>query len=381
MLQSAQYDLASGLQDSIAALFTTTSAALWFSHELGGPHVSFFSLHKLDARDRQSSAATIPVPVADKMAHGFVLHGWVREAVHGHYWRARSFAPVAARTSSRARAAALDWRLSLSTSSSPRLLCARPQSPASTCGTGPRSGLMAASESSRRVARRQSRTRGVIEMTPLTPRVERLLFKLHVLKASVLPPKRRKSQTVPTEFSAEIAAYTLQGFTLNEPNYTGSTGFRDFYVYALVGRCCTLDVEDVKASVDHLVKEGKVIGQHPHVQRRCAAQPDDHITTIEHRHPRMLYPSSPIAHVRSGSAPVLFLPVTEDYRVVNVQGNAFFHGLRALGREVELLALKERDILLMGSRGLGLGAMLLLTGMGGRRRKRVAETKAIVVSD
>lgn len=29
---------------------------------------------------------------------------------------------------------------------------------------------------------------------------------------------------------------------------------------ALVGRCGTLDVEDVKASVDHLVKEGK--GEH-----------------------------------------------------------------------------------------------------------------------
>jgi len=31
-------------------------------------------------------------------------------------------------------------------------------------------------------------------------------------------------------------------------------------VQKLVGRCGTLDVEDVKASVDHLVKEGK--GEH-----------------------------------------------------------------------------------------------------------------------
>ncbi len=51
-----------------------------------------------------------------------------------------------------------------------------------------------------------------------------------------------------------------------------------------------------------------------------------------------LYPSSPIAHVRSVRAPVLLLLGTEDRRVVNVQGKAFFHALRALGREVELLA-------------------------------------------
>ena len=51
-----------------------------------------------------------------------------------------------------------------------------------------------------------------------------------------------------------------------------------------------------------------------------------------------LYPSSPIAHVRSVRAPVLLHLGTEDRRVVNVQGKAFFHALRALGREVELLS-------------------------------------------
>lgn len=45
--------------------------------------------------------------------------------------------------------------------------------------------------------------------------------------------------------------------TLNIPNYTGSTGFGEFYVQKLVGKCGTLDVEDVKATVDHLVREGK----------------------------------------------------------------------------------------------------------------------------
>lgn len=45
--------------------------------------------------------------------------------------------------------------------------------------------------------------------------------------------------------------------TLNIPNYTGSTGFGDFYVQKLIGKCGTLDVEDVKATVDLLVREGK----------------------------------------------------------------------------------------------------------------------------
>ncbi len=48
--------------------------------------------------------------------------------------------------------------------------------------------------------------------------------------------------------------------TLNIPNYTGSTGFGDFYVQKLIGKCGTLDVEDVKATVDLLLREGK--GEH-----------------------------------------------------------------------------------------------------------------------
>ena len=50
-----------------------------------------------------------------------------------------------------------------------------------------------------------------------------------------------------------------------------------------------------------------------------------------------LYPSSPIAHVRSVRAPVLLLLGVEDRRVVNVQGKTFYHALRGLGKRVELL--------------------------------------------
>ena len=188
------------------------------------------------------------------------------------------------------------------------------------------------------------------------------------------------------------------------PNYTGSTGFGDYYVQALIGKCGTLDVEDVKASVDHLVKEGKgehgpgkqfvtggshggfltahrksrystqakssafsfsytktVIGQYPDMfsaavlrnpviisQPSSTDIPDWFFSEFgvrpsvetDEMPPALyaqLYPSSPIAHLRSVRAPVLLLLGTEDRRVGNVQGKAFFHGLRALGRKVELL--------------------------------------------
>ncbi|SRR6266702_3844729 len=59
-----------------------TSAALWLSHELGGPHASCFSLHKfaLHTRDRgdvatagaEAPAATVLVPVVDKIRDGFM---------------------------------------------------------------------------------------------------------------------------------------------------------------------------------------------------------------------------------------------------------------------------------------------------------------------
>ncbi len=98
-LDLASGSVALGPQDTIVALSATkvsdpsrssrsprpipgTSAALWLSHELGGPHASCFSLHKvaLNARDRGEAAtardevppATVLVPVIDKIRDGFM---------------------------------------------------------------------------------------------------------------------------------------------------------------------------------------------------------------------------------------------------------------------------------------------------------------------
>jgi len=210
---------------------------------------------------------------------------------------------------------------------------------------------------------------------------------------------------LPLVFDLRKQKLTWEADTLNVPNYTGSTGFGEFYVQKLVGHCGTLDVEDVKATVDHLVKEGKgeygpgklfvtggshggfltahrescysppdilvclrrdvrndtVIGQYPETfsaavlrnpvissQPASTDIPDWYFSEFgvrpsvdaEQMLPELyaqLYLSSPISHVRKVCAPVLLLLGTEDRRVINVQGKGFFHALRALGREVELL--------------------------------------------
>ena len=81
--------LTSGPDDSIVALSAAkvsdtsrascsprpipgTTTALWLSHELGGPHASCFSVHKASLDTRDPSAATVLVPVVDKIRDSFM---------------------------------------------------------------------------------------------------------------------------------------------------------------------------------------------------------------------------------------------------------------------------------------------------------------------
>ncbi|KAF9074357.1 Alpha/Beta hydrolase protein [Rhodocollybia butyracea] len=57
-------------------------------------------------------------------------------------------------------------------------------------------------------------------------------------------------------FSPPIVSLALEGYTLSLPNYTGSLGFGEKYVRALIGQCGTLDVGDCIESVRHLVNTG-----------------------------------------------------------------------------------------------------------------------------
>lgn len=44
--------------------------------------------------------------------------------------------------------------------------------------------------------------------------------------------------------------------TVSLPNFTGSLGYGDDFVQQLVEKCGTLDVDDVMASIKHLLKMG-----------------------------------------------------------------------------------------------------------------------------
>ncbi|KAI9511046.1 alpha/beta-hydrolase [Russula earlei] len=395
-----------------------SSAVLWLSHELGGPHASCFSLHKFDLQARE---ATTHIPVIDKIQDDF-MDGFA--GLYTETFLARPFVRLGGRVylltrtsqCSRLEVILVDleqpetviqltpaesgedlWSWSpLATDSRKWVLASR------SAPTVPNELVLGRLEEH---GGRPKVTWQVIEMPSLTPRVESALREL---RATVVPiqdrypvetvliePKRRRGQPlmtvihggphghVPTAFNPSLAAYALQGYTLNVPNYTGSTGFGDIYVQELIGKCGSLDVEDVKATVDHLVREGKgehgpgkqfvtggshggfltahLIGQYPDTfsaavlrnpvicsQPASTDIPDWYFfefgvrpsTESEQMTPALyaqLYPSSPIAHVRNVKAPVLLLLGVEDRRVVNVQGKTFFHALRGLGKKVELL--------------------------------------------
>ncbi|KAJ3742795.1 Alpha/Beta hydrolase protein [Lentinula detonsa] len=57
-------------------------------------------------------------------------------------------------------------------------------------------------------------------------------------------------------FSAPVCFLALEGYTVSLPNYTGSTGYGEKYIRALIGQCGQLDVGDCIESVRHLVKIG-----------------------------------------------------------------------------------------------------------------------------
>ncbi|KAF9022062.1 alpha/beta-hydrolase [Hymenopellis radicata] len=59
--------------------------------------------------------------------------------------------------------------------------------------------------------------------------------------------------TWPTSWTPATTALALEGYTISLPNYTGSLGYGERYVQALLGHCGTLDVEDCIASVRHLI--------------------------------------------------------------------------------------------------------------------------------
>ncbi|KAJ8519578.1 hypothetical protein ONZ45_g3475 [Pleurotus djamor] len=188
--------------------------------------------------------------------------------------------------------------------------------------------------------------------------------------------------TVTTAFSAGTVALALEGFTLSLPNYTGSLGFGEKYVSALLGHCGSLDVEDCIASVRHLVDTGvavmgkgkqfvsggshggfltaHLIGQYPDIFSAAALRnpvvsvgemksdipdwvyselglPFTPVSLITPEIYERLFKASPIAHVDKVEAKVLLLVGGSDMRVSPTQGIQYYHALKGRGKEVEML--------------------------------------------
>ncbi|KAF7374179.1 Peptidase-S9 domain-containing protein [Mycena sanguinolenta] len=59
-----------------------------------------------------------------------------------------------------------------------------------------------------------------------------------------------------TAFYPHTAFLALEGYTVSSPNYTGSVGFGESSIRALLGNCGTLDVQDCFATIKHLIELG-----------------------------------------------------------------------------------------------------------------------------
>jgi hypothetical protein len=65
-----------------------------------------------------------------------------------------------------------------------------------------------------------------------------------------------KAVSVPTSEQIEYNGLLFIADTLALPNYTGSTGFGEAFIQAVIGQCGILDVRDCYSAVDTLVDKG-----------------------------------------------------------------------------------------------------------------------------
>ncbi|RXW22263.1 hypothetical protein EST38_g3573 [Candolleomyces aberdarensis] len=72
----------------------------------------------------------------------------------------------------------------------------------------------------------------------------------------VLMPHGGPHAAITTAFNPANTALVLEGYTLSLLNYTGSLGFGEAPIQALLGNCGRVDVDDCMASVEHLIKLG-----------------------------------------------------------------------------------------------------------------------------
>ncbi|KAF8591671.1 alpha/beta-hydrolase [Ramaria rubella] len=233
--------------------------------------------------------------------------------------------------------------------------------------------------------------------------------KLDTLKSSIVPiPGRHPTEvitiqlaernnlpllTVPhggphsittSEFNPGIAALALEGYVISLVNYTGSLGFGQKHVDALIGRAGELDVQDCYHSAKHLIKLGlaqegpgkqfvqggshggflsaHLIGQYPEffsatVMRNPVIAtgeiasvsdiPDwafaefgeafGPSSTITPSIFDKLQKASPITYIDAVQTPVLLLVGEVDRRVPPSQSRNYYYALKGRDKEVKML--------------------------------------------
>ncbi|KAF8591662.1 alpha/beta-hydrolase [Ramaria rubella] len=195
--------------------------------------------------------------------------------------------------------------------------------------------------------------------------------------------------------SSVIPIPALEGYVISLVNYTGSLGFGQKYVEALIGRAGDLDIKDCYYAAKHLVKLGlaqegpgkqflqggshggfiigNLIGQYPEFFSAAimwnpvtaAAElasitdiPDYKFTQYgEEFGPRSiitpdifkkLQKASPIAHIDAVQTPVLLLVGGSDRRVLPSQSKNYYYALKGRGRDVNMLVFPGSTHLLDG---------------------------------
>ncbi|KAG5653151.1 hypothetical protein H0H81_002062 [Sphagnurus paluster] len=217
------------------------------------------------------------------------------------------------------------------------------------------------------------------------------------IRPCITSPHGGPHATTTTAFAPAVVALALQRYTISLPNYTGSLGFGESAVRALIGNCGTLDVEDCIATTRHLIKlgisvegpgkqfvlggshggflSGHLIGQYPEMFSAAIIRnpvisageisttdiPDWYFAEFGQAYPiassrsaaekpqegasdafppimspeifERVHRASPIAHVDAVRASVLLLIGAVDLRVAPTQGIEYYHALKQRARE------------------------------------------------
>uniref|UniRef100_D8QGN1 acylaminoacyl-peptidase n=1 Tax=Schizophyllum commune (strain H4-8 / FGSC 9210) TaxID=578458 RepID=D8QGN1_SCHCM len=204
---------------------------------------------------------------------------------------------------------------------------------------------------------------------------------------AILEPHGGPHATAVPAFIPRTAVLVASGYTVLQPNYTGSLGFGEAAVRALPGNCGKLDVENSIATLRELIKQGKasddrrrlfytggshggfigghgefmnVVGQYPDLFAASILRnpvisageistsdiPDWYFAEFGVDYPVIesqgagqplmtpetyarLHAASPISHVEKVRTPVLLALGDSDLRVSPTNGLGYYHSLRA----------------------------------------------------